>query len=139
MEVLSWSHGFAQQTSPLPSRDDRIEHAVHTPLTFTKYVDAASNALLKQCWNGRLFGKATLTCYRTDAGGGAQLVEYLAVIMEHVVIANYSVSAGPNDIPVENVALDYGIVTYQYTKPKMGDLPPSTSAVTHNRQKRIIE
>ena len=39
-------------------------------------------------------------------------------MMTHVVISNYSVSGGPGDIPVENVALDYGIISYEYISPK---------------------
>ena len=31
-----------------------------------------------------------------------------------MIIANYSVSGGPGDIPVENVSLDYGIIQYNY-------------------------
>ncbi len=38
--------------------------------------------------------------------------------MQHVVIANYSVSGGPGDMPVENVSLDYGIIQYNYMDQK---------------------
>lgn len=108
IEVLSWSHGFAQQSSP--TREGSAEHAHHANLTFTKYLDVATNTLLKLCWNGKQIGKATLSCYRGD---GAK-EKYLEVEMKHVIIANYSVSGGPGDIPVENIALDYGVIQYKY-------------------------
>src|ERR1044071_8805119 len=105
VEVLSWSHGFAQPESPTRGGGGR---ATHQGLAFTKYLDAATSELLKMCWSGQQIGKATLRCFRDDDSG--EPVEYLSVVMQHVVISNYSVSGGPGDVPVENVSLDYGTV-----------------------------
>src|ERR1043165_7445894 len=71
IEVLSWSHGFSQPTSATRSTagSGTVEQANHSNLTFTKYLDAATHALLKYCWSGKQIGKATLTCYRAS---GAQ-------------------------------------------------------------------
>lgn len=99
IEVLSWNHGSVE-----PS---------HQAFSFTKYLDSATNELLKFSWSGKQLMKATLTCYR-DAVADNRPVEYLKVVMEHVVISNYSVSGGPGDIPVENVTLNYGVIQYNY-------------------------
>lgn len=129
IEVLSWSHGFVQPTSPTRSGGGTIEQATHQNLTFTKYLDTATNELLKLCWSGMQLGKATLTAYRSE-GRDDQPIRYLEIIMEHVVIANYSISGGPGDVPVENIALDYGIIHYNYTGQKtLGSAP---SSATHN-------
>jgi len=103
IEVLSWSHGFVQPTSPTRSSagSGTVEQATHQNLTFTKYLDTATNALLKYCWSGKQIGKATVTCWRSDGAADNKPVKYLEVLMEHVVIANYSVSGGPGDIPVD--------------------------------------
>lgn len=42
------------------------------------------------------------------------------MVLQNVIIANFSVSGGPGDVPVENVSLDYGSVTYTYIDPKGG-------------------
>lgn len=115
IEVLSWNHGFAQPTSPTRSAGGgTVEQATHQNFTFSKYLDSASNALLKACWSGKQFGKATLRCYRSEG-------LYLTVVMEHVIIANVSIAGGPGDVPVENISLDYGIIQYEYKGQKHED------------------
>ena len=113
LEILSWSHGFAQAT-PSTRGSGSLEQATHSNFTFTTYLSGATSALLKYCWSGKQIGKATLTCLRSDGAAGGKPVEYLKVVMTDVVISNYSVSGGPGDIPVENVSLDYGVILYQY-------------------------
>jgi type VI protein secretion system component Hcp len=56
--VLSWSHGFTQPTGQLETS--------HSRLSFAKYLDVATNTLLKLSWSGRQIGKATITCFRSD-------------------------------------------------------------------------
>lgn len=142
VEVLSWSHGFSQPTSPTRSAagSGTVEQANHSNLTFTKYLDGATNDILKNCWSGKQVGKATLTCYRSDGATDNKPVKYLEVAMQHVVISNYSISGGPGDIPVENVSLDYGIVKYNYIEQKRADGTASgNEPVQHNLETRKIE
>ncbi len=133
IEVLSWSHGFAQPTSPTrgSAAGGTVEQASHANLSFTKYLDRTTNELLKACWSGKQFGKATLTCFRSDGTSGNRPVQYLEVVMEHVIISNYSVSGGPGDVPVENISLDYGIVQYHYKD-------QNTTAARHDLEQRKI-
>ena len=119
IEILSWGHGFAQPTSP--TRGGATEQANHQNFNFTKYLDATTNELLRLCWSGKQIGKATLRCFRSDGATDNKPVEYLVVVMEHVVISNYSISGGAGDIPVENVSLEYGIIQYQYIDQKHVD------------------
>ena len=117
-----------------------VEQATHQNFTFTKYLDTATNELLKYCWSGKQFGKVTLTCYRSDGQPDNKPVVYLTVIMEHVIISNYSVSGGPGDIPVENVALDYGIVQYNYKEQKHANSPADASKpAVHNLETHTVE
>jgi type VI secretion system secreted protein Hcp len=120
IEVLSWSHGFVQPTSPTrsPAGSGTVEQANPSNLSFTKYLDGASAALLKYSFSGRQFGRATLTCYRADGASDNAPVQYLQIVMQHVVISNINVSGGPGDVPVENVSLDYGTIQYNYTDQK---------------------
>jgi len=135
IEVLSWSHGFTQPTSPTRSSagGGTVEQANHQNFTFRKYLDSASNEILKLTWSGRQIKKATLSCYRSD-GANDREVLYLIVTMDHVIISNYSVSGGPGDVPVENVSLDYGRVQYTYKDQKQKD-----SSATHDLQNRTVQ
>jgi type VI secretion system secreted protein Hcp len=140
IEVLSWNHGFAQPSGPARGVDrGSVEQASHQSLTFTKYLDSATNDLLKHCWSGGQFGKVTLACYRADGVADNKPVLYLTVTMQHVIISNYAVSGGPGDVPVENVSLDYGIVQYDYKPHSQPDTADALRPVKHNLQTGIIE
>jgi type VI secretion system secreted protein Hcp len=136
IEVLSWNHGFTQPTSPTRSAagGGTVEQANHSNFTFTKHLDASTNDLLKTCWSGKQIGKATLSCYRSDGAHDSQPILYLQVVMQHVIISNFSVSGGPGDIPVENVSLDYGIVEYTYKQQKQAD-----ESAMHDLRSRAIQ
>jgi type VI secretion system secreted protein Hcp len=121
IEILSWNHGFTQTTSPARSTAGQ---ATHQNFQFTKYLDSSTDDLLKNCWAGKQFGKVTVSCYRADGATDNKPVKYLTVVMQNVVISNFSVAGGPGDVPVENVSLDYGSVTYTYIDAK-GEQPVS--------------
>ena len=135
LPIVSWSHGFGQPAGATRSTagSATVGQATHQSLSFTKYLDKATNDLLKICWSGKQIGKATITCYRSIGGWDDKLVRYLEIVMQHVVISNYSVSGGPGDVPVENVSLDYGIVQYNYVDQKhVGGIQPVASTAAHN-------
>lgn len=120
LEILSWNHGFSQPTSPIRSSagGGTVERANHQDLNFTKYVDSATDDILKKLWAGETLTKATLECFRSDGATDAAPVKYLLIEMEKVIISNYSISGGPGDVPVENISLSYGKVTYTYNPQK---------------------
>ena len=103
--MLSWSHSFNQPTKATRSSagGGTVEQANHSDFTFSKYLDTATDDLLKYCWNGKQIGKATLTCYRSDGDNAAIL--YLQVDMEDIIISNISIGGGPGDLPTENISL----------------------------------
>ncbi|MBK8174252.1 MAG: type VI secretion system tube protein Hcp [Rhodospirillales bacterium] len=121
IQVLSWSHSFNQPTSPTRSSagGGTVEMANHSDFSFTKYTDAATDDLLKQCWSGKTIGKGTFTSYRSD--GNNTPVKYLEIIMENVIVSNVSLGGGTGDIPTETIALSYGKVTYNYIPQKETD------------------
>ncbi len=142
IEILSWSHGFSQPTSPTRSTAGAgsVEQANHSNFTFTKYIDSATDDLLKYCWNGKQIATATVTCYRADGATDNKPIEYLKVEMQHVVVSNFSISGGAGDVPVENVSLDYGIVKYTYKPQKKADgTAGDQQAIQHDLEQRKIE
>lgn len=142
IEMLSWNHGFSQPTSPTRSTAGAgtVEQANHQNFTFSKYIDASTDDILKNCWSGKQFDKATVTCWRSDGAVDNKPVKYLEVIMEHIIISNFSISGGPGDVPVENISLDYGILSYNYL-PQKKDTGGggSNQPVKHNLETRKIE
>jgi len=141
LEILSWNHGFSQPTSPTRSAAGAgsVEQANHQNLSFTKYLDGSTHSLLRYCWTGKQIGKATLACFRSDGSEANEPVKYLEVLMEHVIISNYSVSGGPGDIPVENISLDYGTVQYTYNSQKKDDgTAAGNKPVKHNLETREV-
>ena len=65
IEIMSWSHGFTQPTSPVRSTagSGTVEQANHSNFTFTKYLDSATDDLLKQCWTGKQFASPLSSVY----------------------------------------------------------------------------
>ena len=142
IEILSWSHGFSQPTSPTRSTAGAgsVEQANHSNFTFTKYIDSSTDDLLKYCWNGKQIATATITCYRADGATDNKPIEYLKVELQHVVVSNFSISGGAGDVPVENVSLDYGIVKYTYKPQKRADgSGGDAQAIKHDLETRKIE
>ena len=134
VQVLSWSHSFNQPTKATRSSagGGTVEQANHADFSFSKYLDASSDDLLKYCWNGKQIGKATLTCYRSD-GVNDDAILYLQVEMDDVIVSNFSIGGGAGDLPTENISLAYGkvIYTYKAQKPDTGDAG-GVQPVTHD-------
>lgn len=127
IEVLSWNHGFVQPEGPGTTG----AATMHQNFTFTKYLDASSNELMKYCWTAKPFGKVTLSFYRESEAHDPKPMLYMRVTMRHVIIANYHVSGGPGDIPTENIALDYGTIQYEYMPQSPGAVAKTVVAAKH--------
>src|ERR1700757_955222 len=121
LQILSWSHSFNQPTKPTRSSagGGTVEQANHSDFSVTKYIDAATDDLLKMCWSGKQIAKGTFTAYRAD--GDNQAVKYLMVELEKIIVSNISFGGGGGDLPTETVALSYGKVTYTYNPQKVAD------------------
>ena len=133
IQVLSWSHSFNQPTSPTRSSagSGTVEQANHADFSITKYIDSATDDLLKACWSGKQIATGTFTAYRSDGSGDG--VNYLEIDFANVIVSNYSISGGTGDIPVETVTLSYSKVTYKYTPQKQADgTGGAAQPVTHD-------
>jgi type VI secretion system secreted protein Hcp len=121
IQVLSWSHSFNQPTSQTRSGagGGTVEQANHADFSITKYIDAATDDILKMCWSGKQIAKGTFQAYRSDGSGDGVL--YLQVDFENIIISNYSISGGTGDVPVETVTLSYSKVSYNYKPVKLAD------------------
>lgn len=132
--VLSWSHSFNQPAKPTRSNvgSGSVEKANHSDFSITKYVDSATDDLLKACWSGKQIGTGTFTAYR--ANGDNAPINYLKVELEKIIVSNISFGGGGGDLPTETVALSYGKVTYTYmpAKPADGTADSAQQPVYHD-------
>lgn len=130
IEIYSFSHGCSQPVSPLRSSEGggTTSRANHSDISLSKRTDISTPDILKALWSGKAIASAVLTCCRVD---GSDVVPYLKITMEKVIIASYSVSGG-GDLPMESLSLNYAKVTYDYSKQKEGGGKEGTASGTHD-------
>jgi len=112
IDVLAWSWGMSQSgTAHLGGGAGSGKVSVQD-LSFTKYVDTASTALMLACCNGKHFAEALLTVRKA----GENPVEYIQIKMEEVLIAAVSTGgSGGEDRLTEHVTLNFAKVAVDYT------------------------
>ena len=113
IEISSWNHGFSQPASPIRgSSGSTIEMANHGDFNFSKKLDSATDDLIGACWKGLQYEIVTVECFKSD--GGNEPIKYLEIVMDDVIISNFSISGGGGDAPTENISLAYSKVKYSY-------------------------
>lgn len=111
IDVLAWSWGMSNSGTTHMGGGGGSGKVNVQDLSFTKYIDASSNALLKACCEGKHFDDATLVVRK--AGGTP--VEYVVIKMEEVMVTSVSTGgSGGEDRLTENVTLNFAKFTYKY-------------------------
>jgi type VI secretion system secreted protein Hcp len=121
IEILSWSHVISQPSSATANSagGGTSGRCKHEDFVITKYVDLASPKLYEMCSSGKHISKVIVELMR--ASGGAP-VKYLAIEMDQVVISKVAPGhIDGNDLPVESVSFNYGIIKWTYTQQKRAD------------------
>jgi type VI secretion system secreted protein Hcp len=117
IDVLSWSWGISNTGTTHQGSGGGSGKASVQDLTFTKYTDASSHALLLAASNGTHHKKANLVVRK--AGGKGAPIEYIKIEMEEVLITAVSCGgAGGEDRLTESVSLNFSKVKYEYTPQK---------------------
>jgi type VI secretion system secreted protein Hcp len=114
IEVLSWNWGLSQSASAHVGSGGGSGTADVQDLTFTKYVDNASPALIQECFQGGDQGEAVLTVLKAS---GKDALDFVKITMSGTVIVS-SVRTGdplPNDRYSETVTLNFSRVKFEYT------------------------
>lgn len=111
IDVLAWSWGMSNSGTTHTGSGGGAGKVNVQDLSFTKYVDASSNALLQACCTGKHYADATLVVRK--AGGTA--VEYVTIKLEEVLITSISTGgSGGEDRLTENVTLNFAKFMYKY-------------------------
>ena len=117
IDVLAWSWGMSNSGTTHQGGGGGAGKANVADLSFTKYVDSSSHALLLACSNGQHFDKANLVVRK--AGGKGAPIEYIKIEMTEVLITSVSTGgSGGDDRLTENVTLNFAKVKYEYTPQK---------------------
>ncbi len=121
IDILAWSWGMSNSgTTHMGSGGGSGKVSVQD-LSFTKYVDSASNALITHCCSGKHIDKAQLVVRKA---GGDKPVEYLKVDLEDIVISSISTGgSGGEDRLTENIALNFARFKYAYSPQKADGSP----------------
>jgi type VI secretion system secreted protein Hcp len=112
IDVLAWSWGMSNSGSAHVGGGAGMGKVNIQDLSFTKYTDSSSPVLALACCNGTHYQDATLVVRK--AGGTP--VEYIKIKLEEVLISAVTTGgSGSEDRLVENVTLNFGKVSLDYT------------------------
>lgn len=111
IDVLAWSWGMSNSGTTHMGGGGGAGKVNVQDLSFTKYIDSSSNALLKACCEGKHYDDATL--FVRKAGGTP--IEYVVIKLEEVLVTSVSTGgSGGEDRLTENVTLNFAKFTYKY-------------------------
>lgn len=112
IDVLAWSWGASQSGTMHSGGGGGAGKVAVQDLSITKYVDSASNNLLRHCHTGSHIPAATLTVRK--AGGNP--LEYIVLKLTDILVASVSTGgSGGEDRLTENVTLNFKTFEYAYT------------------------
>ena len=113
IDVLAWSWGMSQSGSTHMGSGAGAGKASFQDLSFTKYIDSASPALMLHLANGSHIPEATLLVRK--AGEGQQ--KYITIDMKECIVTSVSTGgSGGEDRLTENVTLNFAEVKFEYFK-----------------------
>jgi len=117
IDVLAWSWGMSQSGTTHGGGGGGAGKVNVQDISFTKYVDSSSNALIKSVCDGTHHADATLIVRKA----GTTPVEYIIIKMTEVMITSVSLGgSGGEDRLTENVTLNFAAFEYAY-KPQKTD------------------
>lgn len=115
MDVLAWSWGMSQSGTTHMGKGGGAGKANFQDLSFTKYVDAATNALMVALAKGTHIPVCVLLARKAGAGQ----VNYVEIKMQEVMVTSVSTGgSGGEDRFTENVTLNFAKVTFNYYQQK---------------------
>ena len=111
IDVLAWSWGLSQSGTTHIGGGGGAGKVNVQDVSFTKYIDSASHALLLACCNGKHYGEATLTVRKA----GENPLEYIKITMSDLIVTSVSTGgSGGEDRLTENVTLNFAKVKFEY-------------------------
>lgn len=115
IDVLAWSWGMSQSGTTHMGKGGGAGKANFQDLSFTKYVDSSSNALMTSLAMGTHIPECVLLVRKAGEG---QIV-YITITLSEVLVTSISTGgSGGEDRLTENITLNFAKVLYAYTPQK---------------------
>lgn len=115
IDVLAWSWGASQSGTMHTGGGAGAGKANFQDVSVTKWVDKSSHALLKAVAVGQHVKSALLTVRKA----GEKPLEYIKLTMKDCLISSVSTGgSGGEDRLTENITINFGHFTYEYTPQK---------------------
>lgn len=125
IDVLAWSWGVSNSGTTHHGGGGGSGKVNVQDLSFTKYIDKATTALMLMASNGAHIDKAVLLVRKA---GGAKALDYLKITMEEVIITSLSTGgSGGEDRLTENVSLNFAKVMVEYNPQSKGGTGDGTT------------
>lgn len=129
IDVLAWSWGMSNAGTQHTGGGGGAGKVNVQDLSFTKWVDSSSPALMLACCNGEHYP----TCLLTVRKAGKNPLEYIKITMSEVIITSVSTGgSGGEDRLTENVTLNFAKVTVDYTPQKSDGTADTDKTMTWN-------
>lgn len=114
IELMSFNMNVSNPTTIGSGGGGGAGKAVMSPVMLTKYTDASSPAIFQACCKGTHYPTAKITLHKA---GGEEAVDYLILEFEKCYISSYnqSGSSGGDDRSIDQIAMDFGKVTFTFT------------------------
>jgi type VI secretion system secreted protein Hcp len=111
IDVLAWSWGMSNSGTAHTGGGAGAGKVNVQDVSFTKYIDSSSNALIDACCTGKHFPEATLIVRKA---GGTPL-EYVVITLTEVMVTAVSTGgSGGEDRLTENVTLNFAKFKFSY-------------------------
>ena len=115
IDVLAWNWGMSQSGSSHMGTGGGAGKASFQDLSFTKYIDSSTNALMIALAKGTHVAECVLLARK--AGEGQQ--RYIQITMNEVMVTSVSTGgSGGEDRMTENVTLNFAKVKFSYVPQK---------------------
>ena len=111
IDILAWSWGMSQSGTTHTGGGGGAGKANFQDLSFTKYIDSSTNALMNALAKGSHIDKVVLMVRK--AGEGQK--KYLLITMEEALVTSISTGgSGGEDRLTENITLNFAKVNFGY-------------------------
>ena len=127
IELLSYSHGVAQQITGDPSNQKRTSGKPnHQDFTVTKYVDLSSCNLIHYCNSATVIPTVKIIIAQNEDGKTNPILTYE---LSNSLVSSVSVGGGGGGKPTETVTLNYSKISWTYKQQKAkGEVSGNDSA-----------
>ena len=115
IDVLAWSWGLSQSGNAHLGGGAGAGKVNVQDLSFTKYTDSATHALVLACCNGEHIEEAVFVVRKA----GKEPLDYIKITLNEVIVSSVSTGgSGGEDRLTENITLNFAKFKLEYTPQK---------------------